>query len=343
MKRLTGVAALAVAVCGGAFAVPASAESVAEFYKGKTLTFYVGSRAGGTYALYTRILGNHLGKHIPGNPKFIYKFDDGTGGLIASNYMSNAAPRDGTYIGTTQQSVPVSQLINPKVGKFDVRKWSMLGSMTPSRNLFAIWKNGAPATTIEGIKKKEVRVAATGKTSPTYIHPTLMNKFLGTKFKVITGYKFGRAHLAMEQGEVFGINSSLTSFRVRFPQYIKGNKLKWLVQIGLSKEPDLPDVPLLRDLIKDPVNKQVIDLVSISNEFGRWYFLPPGVPADRVAAIRKAFVAALKDPALLAEAKKRRVPIEPVSHQRLTKLLKDLHSAPANVVAVAREAMAFKK
>lgn len=320
-----------------------SADEVADFYKGKTLTFYVGSRAGGTYGLYTRLLGAHIGKHLPGNPKFIYKFDDGTGGLIAANYMSQAAPRDGTYIGTTQQSVPVSQVINPGVGKFDVRKWSLLGSMTPSRNLFGIWKATAPATTIDGMKQKELRIAATGKTSPTYIHPTLMNQFLGTKFKVITGYKFGRAHLAMEQGEVHGINSSYTSFRVRFPQYISGNKVTWLVQVGLSKEPDLPNVPLLRDLIKDPVHKQVMDLVSISNEFGRFYYLPPGVPKDRVAAWRKAFAATLKDPALLVEAKKRKVPIEFVPHTRLEQLLDQLHSAPKNVLTVAQKAMARKK
>ena len=342
MKKSISIVAMAALLVSVQPGQPA-ADEVADFYKGKTLTFYVGSRAGGTYGLYTRLLGAHIGKHIPGNPKFIYKFDDGTGGLIAANYMSQAAPRDGTYIGTTQQTVPVSQVINPGVGKFDVREWSLIGSMTPARNLFAIWKNGAPATTIDEMKKVEVRVAATGKTSPTYIYPTLMNKFLGTKFKVITGYKFGRAHLAMEQGEHFGINSSYTSFKVRFPQYITGNKLKWLVQIGLTKEPDLPDVPLLRDLIKDPVHKQVVDLASISNEFGRFYYLPPGVPKDRVAALRKAFISALKDPALLADAKKRRVPIEPVSHKRLEKLLNNLHSAPANVLASAREAMAFKK
>jgi len=298
MRYLIAAAALGGLLWAGAGA-PAVADDVEDFYKDRTVTVYVGSRAGGTYGLYARLLANHIGKHIPGNPKFIHKFD--------------------------------------------VRQWNLLGSMTPSRNLFVLWKETTPAKTIEECKKVEVRVAATGKTSPTYIHPTLMNKFLGTKFKVITGYKFGRAHLAMEQGEHFGINSSWTSFKVRSPQYVKENKLIYLVQIGLTKEPELPQVPLLRDLITDPQHKQVMDLVAISNEFGHFYYLPPEVPKDRVEAMRKAFEATLKDPELLAEAKEKKVPIEYVPYTRLEELLNQLHSAPPEVLTVAREAMAFKK
>jgi tripartite-type tricarboxylate transporter receptor subunit TctC len=312
-------------------------------FKDKTLTILIASRTGGSYDQYSRLLATHIRKHLPGNPTIIFQWHEASGGLVGSNFVQGAAPKDGSLIGTTQQTIPVSQVINPGVGRFDVRTWNLLGTMTPTRNLFAIWREGAPGTTLEAARETEIPIGATSRTSPTFIYPSLMNRFLGTKFKMVLGYQFGALHLAMEQGEHFGVVSTLYSFQTSYPQFMQDNKLVWLMQFGHSKDPALPDVPILQDLLTDPLQKQVADVVSMSNEFGFFFFLPPGVPKAMVDTWRTAFMKAVEDPELLAEAKERKMPIEPKDHVHLEKLLAQLHAAPPEVISAAREAMGVKK
>ncbi|MEO4045146.1 hypothetical protein AAFN47_26440 [Hoeflea sp. CAU 1731] len=317
--------------------------SVAEFYEGKTITFLVGARPGGMLDIYTRLLGKHMMKRIPGNPDAAYRSDDANGGMMMADFMQNNTPGDGTHIGTTQDTVPVSQVINPGVGNFDVRSWSLLGSMKPNRFFLALWKDGAPVDTLEGLKETEVLIGSTGKTSPTYIFPALMNEFLDTKLNVIPGYNFGAAHLAMEQGETQGIASAMDSFRALYPQYLEQNKLMPIVQFALTPDPELSGVPLFVDVVEDPVNKQVAELAGISGDFGRFYYMGPDVPAERVEAVRKAFEETLTDPEFLADADEAGIDIEYVPYQHLDALLNKIHSAPADVLEKAQAAMALQQ
>ena len=318
----------------------AMAETPAAFYAGKTVTFIVGAPPGGTYGLYGQVLAHHIGAHIPGKPTVVVKFHGASsGGMLAANYMQNAATKDGTTIGMTQQTIPINQIMRPESVKYDVRLWQWVGGMAPVRNMLGVWHT-APAQTIEQAKKVEVIVGATGKSSPTYITPTLLNEFVGTKFKVVRGYKgVAGLNLAMERGEIFGRGASWMSIKLDKAEWVRDKKFKVLAIDAATKQPDLPDVPRLLDLVQDPRKRKILELVGVSAEFGRAVFMPPGTPADRVAAMRTAFNETLKDPALLAEAKERKMEIEPQTAAELEEMVKRIFDAPADVIEAARKAM----
>lgn len=325
-------------------AAPVSADAVADFYNGRTITFIVGAGAGGTYGLYGRVLGEHMGRHIPGNPNVIVNFHGGSsGGIVASNFLHGAAPKDGSTIGMTQQTASVAQVLRPKASRYDTREWNWIGSMAPVRNMLALWHT-APAQTIEEAKQTEVLVGATGMSSPTYITPMLLNRFVGTKFKIIRGYEGAKGlDLAMERGETFGRGASWLSLVVGAPHWVEEKKIKAVVFDSLTREPGLPEVPTLAELVQDPREKKIAELIGISSEYGRAVFAPPGVPSARVAALRAAFDATMKDPAFLADAKKRQIPIEPLSAARLEELDRMIHDTPEDVIAEAREIMGARE
>lgn len=339
MTTLRIAAAIGLAA-GVAAAAPASADSIEEFYTGRTVTFMVGSGVGGTYGLYAQILLNHIPRHLPGKPTIVIKYHGASsGGVVAANYMHNAAPKDGSVIGMTQQTIPVSQLMRPGAGKFDVREWKWLGNMAPVRNMLGVW-HGAKAQTIDEAKKVEVVIGATGKSSPTYITPALLNHFVGTKFKIIRGYEGTKGiDIAMERGEVFGRGASWSSIKIGHPDWVKEKKFKVLAFDAATRQPDLPDVPRIMDLVSDEKQRRVLELVGVSAEFGRTVFLPPGTPADRVAAWRKAFDATMKDKAFLAEAEKRQAEIEPQTAAEVEAMVKRVFDAPPEVIENARKVM----
>jgi tripartite-type tricarboxylate transporter receptor subunit TctC len=322
----------------------ARAESAEEFYKGKTITLFVGAGVGGSYDLYARLVAPALSRHIPGNPTVVVKLMlGGGGGLPAAIHMQRTAPRDGTSIGLTQQTIVVAQLIESvAAGKYDVNTWGWIGLMTPIRNMLSVWHT-APAQTLDEARHKEVTVGSMGRTSPTYIVPRVLNEIYGTKFKIVTGYNgISGVNLAMERGEVQGRGASWLSVVTATPHYITEKKLKPLVFDGLTKEPGFPDVPLLAELAKNDREKQAVTLISSASEFGRALFTTPEVPADRLAVLRRAFNAAMKDPELLAEAKKRKMPIEPQSGETLQKLAAQVTKTFPEAVAYARELQGSK-
>jgi tripartite-type tricarboxylate transporter receptor subunit TctC len=239
----------------------------------------------------------------------------------------------------TQQTAILAQVLTPDVVKYDARQWNWIGLMTPIRNMLGVWHT-APAQTLEQAKEKEVLVGATGRASPMYIVPVVLNEIYGTKFKPVMGYKnVAEVDLAMERGEVFGRGASWQSVVSQKPHYIAEKKFKALVVDGLTRDPEIPDVPLLIELAKTEQHKQAVMLVSSAAEFGRSVFAPPGVPADRVTALRKAFDATMKDPAFLEEAKKREAPIEPQTADHLAKTTAIVINSPPEVVAIARKLM----
>jgi tripartite-type tricarboxylate transporter receptor subunit TctC len=328
-------ASLLVAGAGGA-----RADAVSDFYKGKTITLYVGAGAGGSYDIYARTLAEHMPGHIPGKPTMIVKMAGGVGGgLPAANYVHNTAPHDGTLIAMTQQTIVANQLLYPKSARYDVRKWNWIGLMAPVRNMLAVWHT-APAQTLDEAKKKEVIVGATGRASPTYLVPQILNEVLGTKFKIVLGYNgVADLNLAMERGEIQGRGASWISVVTQSPQYIAEKKLKALVVDGLTRDPLIPDVPLMTEVAPTKQDRETIAFISSAAEFGRSVFAPPGVAADRVKALRAAFDATMKDKAFLDEAKKRKIPIEAQNGEALAKVAAEIASSSPDSVNAARHLM----
>lgn len=339
MRQLP-IALAALALAGATATSQAEADPIADFYKGRTITIYVGAGAGGTYSLYSHLLSEHLGRHIPGSPNIIVQVGGaGGGGVVGANFMQNAAAKDGTVIGMVLQTIPVHQVLRPGTVKYDARDWQWIGGLAPTRNAVAVWHT-APAQSIEDLKRIEVAVGSTGKGSPTHIVPAVMNQFLGTKFKIVAGYK-GSADigLAIERGEVSAFAFSWIAVVQQWPQWIAEKKVKALAVDGLTRDPDLPDVPRLVELVTDPQHRKVLELIGLSSEFGRSYFVPAGVPNERVGVLRRAFQSTVKDAAFLADAKKRNMVVEPQIAAELERHVKRVHTMPVEVVQVAQAVM----
>jgi len=332
---------MSLAFAGTLLATPlaAQAQSVEQFYTGKTITFMVGAGAGGSYDIYARTLATHMAKHIPGKPLIVVKLAGGVGGGISTSIqMEHTAPKDGTMIGMTQQTNVTSQLVETQVaGKYDISKWRWIGNMAPLRNFVGVWHT-APAQSLEEATQKEVIIGATGRNSPTFTVPQALNEILGTKFKFVLGYN-GAAdlNLAMERGEIQGRGASWISVVTQAPQYIEQKKIKPLVVDGLTRDPLLPDVPTLVELAKTPEQKAALLMICGSSEFARAVFLPPGVPQDRVDALRRAFDATMKDPDFLAEAQRLMIPVEPNSGENLDKIAKEIVATPAQAITLAKK------
>lgn len=317
--------------------------SAQSFFKGKKMSVVVGASNHGTYAAYTRLLIKHMPKYIPGDPQIIMITKGGSGGRIAANYMDNVAPKDGSMFSMVLQTVPVNQFLTYKKGRFDSTKWQWIGNMSPLINMLALWHK-SPVQSMDEAKKNSVKISATGKSSPTFIYPTLTNNFFGTKFKIITGYKgVGGLNQAMEQGEVMGRGASWLSVITKAPHYISKNLLKPIVVDGFTRDPSLPNVPTFIELAKNDEQKKVFELLAISSTFGRSFFYPAGVPADRVATMRKAFDATMKDAGFIADMKKQKLPLAPMTGQEMHGLMKKIADASPATIAAARKAMGIKK
>jgi tripartite-type tricarboxylate transporter receptor subunit TctC len=317
---------------------PTRAQDAAQFYAGKVINLVVGAGAGGSFEVYARALANHIGEHIPGHPAIVVKIAGGVGGGVGTAIeMQHSAPKDGTTIAITQETNVVGQLIEPEVaGKYDVSTWAWIGNMASLRNMLAVWYT-APAQTLDEAKKKEVIIGAVGHNSPTFTVPQSLNVLIGTKFKMVLGYNgVNDLNLAMERGEIQGRGGTWLSIVTLVPQFISEKKLKPLIVDGLTRDPLIPDVPTMLELA--PPDKQAaVRFISAANEFARAFFLPPGVPAERVTALRRAFDATMQDPEFLAEAKKLRIPIEAETGETLDKVAAQVVTTPADAVALAKD------
>ena len=328
---------LPVLACAGA--PPAQAQDVAQFYAGKTISFVVGAGAGGSFEIYAHALADHIVNHIPGHPTIVVKMAGGVGGGVGTAIqVEHSAPKDGTTIAMTQQTNVTGQLTEPEVaGKYDVSKWSWLGNMASLRNMLAVWFT-APAQTLDEAKRTEVIVGATGRDSPTFTVPQSLNLLIGTKFRIVLGYNgVNDLNLAMERGEIQARGASWISVVTQAPQYISGKKLKPLVVDGLTRDPLLPDVPTLLELASSENEKAAVRLISGAGEFGRAVFLPPGVPQERVAALRRAFDETMQDPDFLAEADRLQIPIEPRNGKTLDEIAGQVVASPAAATALAKQ------
>jgi tripartite-type tricarboxylate transporter receptor subunit TctC len=326
---LAGVAAYVVSI-----SAVARADTVADFYKGKTVNVLIGVGAGGEYDLQARLVARHLGKHIPGNPVVVAQNMTGAGGLKMANYLYEVAPKDGTYIGMIANSFPALQVVGLEGSRFDSSKFGWLGTMAATVETMAVWHT-AGVSSVDDARKQEIVAGASGKGAITFTLPAIMNEVLGTKFKIVTGYTGGnQINLAMERGEVQARNNTWSSWKATKPDWLRDNKISVIVQAG-PRASDLK-APSLEDLAKTDEDRQLVELVVSGTQLGRPLATTPGVPEERLRALREAFFATMKDPEFIEEARNLNFDVEPVSGDALQRAVTKILSTPKSIADRAR-------
>jgi tripartite-type tricarboxylate transporter receptor subunit TctC len=336
---MRGAGAAVLAIASIALAAPiASAQSPADFYKGRNVDVYIGYSVGGAYDLYARVIARHLGKHIPGNPTIVPKNMEGAGSLRLANWIYNVGPKDGTALATIGRGTAFDPLLGSKGAQFRADRFTWIGSANNEVSVCVAWK-GSGVTRFEDVLTKELIVGGTGQAADTDQFPRILNGVLGAKFKIVSGYPGGNdVTLAMERGEVKGrCGWSWSSVVATHKRWIDDKSITVLVQLSLNKHPDLPDVPLIMDFAKGEDQQQMFKLIFARQVMGRPYLAPPGVPADRADALRKAFMDTMRDPEFLAEAEKSQLEITPVAGPEVEKLVNDLYQTPKALADKAAE------
>jgi len=322
-----------------ALAQPTHADGVEDFYMRRTLTVAIGYSVGGGYDLYARVLSRFLGKHVPGQPTVVPQNMPGAGGLRVTNYLYTAAPKDGSVIGTFSRSIPTLPLLSPPA-TFDGTRVTWLGSMSSDTSL-CLTGSKSPVKTWRDMLTKPLVMGGQSPGTDSDIYARLYKNVLGARIKLVSGYPgTNDITLAMERGEVDGIcGLSWGTIKIAHPEWMRDKTVNFLLQAGLKKDSELPDVPLALDLIDDPEKKQVLYLHFAPQGMGRPFAAPPNIPEDRKAALIKAFDNTMKDPELLAEAAKEKMDINPMKGDEIDALLKQLYATPADVVAKAAKAI----
>lgn len=326
-----GAAAMAIFAQLALIASVSAQQSVADFYKGKTVNLVTGFTAGGNYDLYARLLAEYLGKHIPGNPNVIVQNRPGAGSLNAASYVIVVQPNDGLNIGFTANALPLDQLLEGADAKVDMKKVRWLGNLVELTSAVTVWHT-APVKTLEDMKKQEVVFGSTGPSGETYVVPIILNEVLGTKIKMVTGYPgINEVMLGVEREEIHGRSGSWSNVQQK-PDWIREKKIVPLLQIGVRKHPDLGNLPLLSELAQGERNKKVAELISAVVAISRAPYLPPNTPEDRVRAMRAAFDATMKDPEFIAEAKKRNMELSPSTGEEVEKQMSRVLDVPPDLV-----------
>ena len=322
-------------------ATPAQSQSVEEFYAGKALTLYIGFSVGGGGDVYGRLVARHIGKFIPGQPAVVPVNMGGAGGLSLMNWLNAAAPKDGSAIATVNRGIVFLPLVGAgQSAFFDPRTFTWIGNAT-DEVLICVAMARTGITTFEQTLERELIVGSTGPGAGEYDFPRLVRAVLGAQFRSISGYPGGNEiNLAMERGEVDGrCGWSWSSVRSTRQHWLDEGTINILLQLALRKHPDLPDVPLVMDLAESDEERQVLRLMMMRLALGRPFLAPPGVPADRAAALRSAFDVMVTDPAFLAEAERLRLEINPISGAEIEALLAEAYATPAHIVERARESL----
>jgi len=338
-RRRTALLTLAFgAMALSASIIPALAQSVADFYRGRNITLVIGFSVGGGYDLYARLLARHLGKHVPGQPGIVPQNREGAGSERAVLYLYNAAPKDGTVIGTFSRSMAVAPLLAN--APFDATRLSWLGSISSDVSVCMVWHT-SPVKTFEDMLMKPFTVGGLAKDADPDIFAMVLRNMFGAKLKLVSGYPgTNDGTLAMERGEVDGMcGISWSTAKARHADWMKSGKVHLPVQFGLRKEADIPDVPAVTDLAKTEEQTRMLRLILAGQAMARPYAAPPDIPDDRRRALIAAFDATMKDPEFLSDAEKIQADVSPVSAGEIAKLLADVYSTPKDIIAKAARAI----
>ncbi len=330
------IAALALAGATGV----AHSQGEPEFFRGKTISVITSTGAGGLYDLAARSLVQHMPRHLPGAPTMVVRNMPGGGHMRATNYMFTQAPKDGLTIATVANIIPMHQVTDGKGVMYDAAKFGWLGSLGLSNMTIAV-SSTTGAQSMADAMASELTLGATGVGSGSYIYPQVINRVLGAKFKIVTGYQSTtEVDLAILRGEVMGRGGgSYTSFVQEHPDWMRDNRIRFLVQIGLDRDPNLAGVPLMSDLGRTDEEKRILKFISSPVKVGRPYLAPPGIPADRLSMLRRAFSETLTDPQFVQEATRIGLDVSALSGEDLQKLVMDTIATPPDLVAKARAAM----
>jgi tripartite-type tricarboxylate transporter receptor subunit TctC len=335
--RRASLAAISAAVIAGA-ASQAPAQTPEQFYKGKSLDFVIGYPPGGSNDTFGRLVARHLGKYIPGKPNIIPKNTPGAGSFLAVNQIFNVAPKDGSVIGIGAPTLALDEKLGTQGVRFKTAEMSWVGRVDSLINIVFMWKT-SPVKTFADATKIESTLSGTGAGSTVSIYPTVMNNVFRTKFKLVMGYKgSNEAMLAVERGEVEGHSTSWTALKVAHPDWIRDGSVSVLVQFALNRHPELPDIPTAVDLARNDEERAIMRAIMNAAEVGTAFFTTPGVPADRLVALRRAFDAAMKDPDLLSEAQKMRVAVSPMTGEDLQKLVAEVSNLSPELLEKVRAA-----
>jgi len=310
------------------------------FSRAKRLRIVVGSGVGSGYDITARILARHLRTHLPGTPTIIVQNQPGAGGLTMTNSLTANGPFDGTVIGAPFNGTPTMPLLQPQTARFDADKLAYIGSTNRETQVMYVWHT-VPIEKLDQVKTTELVMGAQAPGSTQYDYPILLDRLLGYKFKVITGYESTpKIHLALERGEVQGTVANWSTLKALNSDWLADSKIRLLAQWGLKKLPEIGDVPSIFDYLTTDADRAAVKLVVARLEFGRPFFVPPGVPAVRVNALRQAFEATVKDAAFLADAARAKIDIDPLNGEAVQALVEEVAKTPADVVARVRAALA---
>ena len=328
--------------CGLIALVPLAA-AAEDFYHAKTITIVTSTDAGGSYDLVARLMARTMPTHIPGHPVMIVQNMPGGGNVLATNYMYNVAPKDGTVIATVNMGMPLHQVIDGRGVRYDAARFNWLGSTGPINAVAVAWHDAGIGSIAQAMQR-EVTVGGTGPASALTVYPMAMNKVLGTRFKIVTGYKSSaEIYVAMEKGEVEARAGSLNELLAEHEDWVEAGKVDFLVQVGETRSTRLPYVPLMTELAQNDAQRRILALISSPQALGQAYLAPPEVPADRLAILRQAFAATLRDPAFVGEAAHIGLEIEPMSDGDVLRIIRETMEAPPAIIALARAAITPKE
>jgi tripartite-type tricarboxylate transporter receptor subunit TctC len=319
--------------------VPCTAQTLEEFYSGKVVSLYIGYPAGGGYDVYGRVVAHHIGKHIPGNPTVIPVNMEGAGSLRLTNWLFNAAPRDGTALGIINHGVPFEPLLgNREFARFDPMEFTWIGSANNETVVCVAWHSSG-VREFHDLETREFVIGGTGPGADDFVFPKLLSGVLGARLRFVTGYAGGNdINFAMERGEVEGrCGWTWSSVKSTRQYWLDDGLINVFLQLGMERHPDLPDVPLILDFAENEDQEKILRLIMARGVLGRPFLAPPDLPEDRAAALQEAFDRAVKDPEFLAEAARVNLEIMPASSAQMRRILSEAYATPAPLIEQARE------
>jgi tripartite-type tricarboxylate transporter receptor subunit TctC len=332
MQQSFRTVGLVLALVAGATLFGGLRAAADDFYKGKTVTIYVGFGPGGGYDIAARILQRHLAAHLPGNPTVIVANKPGASGMTLLNFLYSVAPNDGTVFGTFHSASPFYEAIGMEGVRYKSAELSWIGNVNRSANVIAVWHDTG-VHTIEDATHKPIVMGALAGAGIMNIYPRVMNAIFGTKFQIVDGYEgTNDVNLAIERGEVQGATTAWNSWKVARPEWVAAHKIVPIVQIGLQKDPSLPEVPLLIDLAKTDDQRQLFRAISGNIAIERPFAGPPRIPPDRLDMLRRAFDHTVADPAFLEDAARIQADVDPQSGEEVTRIVQSVVSTPADVI-----------